>query len=457
MLEGIKNLLALIKKDNPRADIRATQVNLDNPSEVEGSELSKVKITAVTDLGYSGDITVEYTRRLLSEYINESDFLVIDSNITLEELKEELANRFNIVVDDIDINDFTVTEGDINQIKVITLSSVVGYIYKESEEIPIVVSTLEPDDETGWRGVDSNGYRVDTEGRVRGTPYPLPNLNIYYGGFNDTLFNNTTLIDSSLTLVKSESNLSKARTGVAGAGLFNTGIFTGGANTNGDMPTETNITLINSDGTLKGNDKGLAKSIVNHSGVGIIDRAIFYGGYQVVKSNEVSAFNEDGDKLFTKESIGTARYRLASTNLNGLGFFFSGHNGTNLTRTLSIINYSGSLVNEEATIGTARVMAGGGTADDIAMFFGGEGSKTNTGLLTRINISGTMVGNERLLETTSLRGGGGTINKRAIFYGQDFDTKIMTVTAVNKDVTVTSNNVKLGNSREGVGSASLFK
>ena len=79
---------------------------------------------------------------------------------------------------------------------------------------------------------------------------PITTTGMFYGGLASTTnYNRVTRINSSGTLIGSETNVGTARYGVAGAGLGTTGVFYAGYNA-----ATKRVTRINASGALIGSE-----------------------------------------------------------------------------------------------------------------------------------------------------------------------------------------------------------
>ena len=165
-ITGEANLLALIRDKNPRAELTLQNVTLGPATPRSGTDKSKVKVTAVVDRGYSGEVTVSYTRSLLSNYIRQGTYIQLDEGGGRSNLLEKLASD-HVVVNDVNLSGYETPGVSTGHMKIVTLTSMVGYIFDETEQLDIVISYLDPATTT-MRGVGSNQYRVDTMGRARG-------------------------------------------------------------------------------------------------------------------------------------------------------------------------------------------------------------------------------------------------------------------------------------------------
>ena len=190
---------------------------------------------------------------------------------------------------------------------------------------------------------------------------PITTTGMFYGGLASTTnYNRVTRINSSGTLIGSETNVGTARNYLAGVGLGTTGVFYGGTTSLNKVITNYNrVTRINSSGTLIGSETNVGTARYGVAGAGLGTTGVFYGGFVYPTIfNRVTRINDSGVLIGSETNVGTARHYLAGAGLGTTGMFYGGSSPYNrVTR----INNSGTLIGSETNVGTVRYgLAGAG-------------------------------------------------------------------------------------------------
>lgn len=163
---GLENLLELIKKDNPSAVITSEQileVPISGVDPVSGR--TTAVLTAKVDGGYSGQITIDWLRRSLEQYVTEGDFIPVLEGETEEDVKAKIAEAYSLVLSDLEFQGFSLPGLTENQAVVFSLQANEGLVYGETGSASLIISTV--DITEGARG-NGSAIRVTSTGLVRG-------------------------------------------------------------------------------------------------------------------------------------------------------------------------------------------------------------------------------------------------------------------------------------------------
>ena len=145
---------------------------------------------------------------------------------------------------------------------------------------------------------------------------PITTTGMFYGGLASTTnYNRVTRINSSGTLIGSETNVGTARNYLAGVGLGTTGVFYGGTTSLNKVITNYNrVTRINSSGTLIGSETNVGTARYGVAGAGLGTTGVFYAGYNAA-TKRVTRINASGALIGSETNVGTARGYLAGAAL----------------------------------------------------------------------------------------------------------------------------------------------
>lgn len=163
---GLENLLELIRKDNPTAEITTEQI-LEVP--ISGVDPVSGRTTAVmvakADAGYSGQITLDWLRRSLDQYVEDGEFTLVLEGETEEDVKAKIAEAYSLVLSDLEFQGFSLPGLTENQAVVFSLQANEGLVYGETGSVSLIISTV--DITEGARG-NGSALRVTSTGLVRG-------------------------------------------------------------------------------------------------------------------------------------------------------------------------------------------------------------------------------------------------------------------------------------------------
>ena len=163
---GLENLLELIRKDNPAAEITTEQI-LEVP--ISGVDPVSGRTTAVmvakADAGYSGQITLDWLRRSLDKYVVDGEFTLVLEGETEEDVKAKIAEAYSLVLSDLEFQGFSLPGLTENQAVVFSLQANEGLVYGETGSASLIISTV--DITEGARG-NGSALRVTSTGLVRG-------------------------------------------------------------------------------------------------------------------------------------------------------------------------------------------------------------------------------------------------------------------------------------------------
>jgi hypothetical protein len=246
-----------------------------------------------------------------------------------------------------------------------------------------------------------------------------PTIGLFYGGFNGNI---VTRINSSGTLIGSETNVGTARSGLSGASAGNNGLFYGGSifQLKDGYLYYNIVNRINSSGALVGSETNVGTARAALSGATVGGNGLFYGGNVDLYPSIISTrINSSGALVGSETNVGTrTRFDLAGATVGDNGVFYG---GTALVNSfyahfniVTRINSSGTLVGSDTNVGTGRSALGGATVGDNGVFYGGatvasDNAVTNFNTVTRINSSGALVGSQTNIGTARRYIGGAGI------------------------------------------------
>ena len=348
---ALENFLALVKVANPAIEINSDQVTLNTPVTSPITNLTTIKLAAVLDNGYSGEVELTYTRRKLEEYIVDGEYLKVDSLTNLNDLSELITSTLGLVKSEVTIDLVSLPDISTSEVVLLEIGVNDSIVYEETTKLRIYITTINFGEEEYRTGVGGK-VRVTKTGLYRHL-VPLPvQLGIFYGGYST--INTATRISNSGTLVAVETQVGTGRNALAGAGYTPTlGIFYGGLTTNTNTATR-----ISNLGTLVSAETKVGTARRELAGAGYSSTlGIFYGGS--TNGNTATRISNLGTLIGSETTAGTVRYALAGAGYSStLGIFYGGYP---ITNTATRISNTGTLVAAETQVGTARrYLAGAG-------------------------------------------------------------------------------------------------
>jgi hypothetical protein len=139
---------------------------------------------------------------------------------------------------------------------------------------------------------------------------------LFYGGCYYS--NLVTRINSCGALVGSQTNVGTQRRGLAGATVGSNGLFYGGQGLCPSMGFCLNmnkVTRINSSGTIVGSETSVGTARFGLGGANVGSNGLFYGGLACGNSNLVTRINSCGALVGVETNVGTARYSVTGAGL----------------------------------------------------------------------------------------------------------------------------------------------
>lgn len=364
---GIDNLLALLRKDNPDADIKAEQIEVGEL--VDNASMRTVTtITAKKGKGYDGAKEIDYLRRRLDEHLKEGQYIYIeDGGETEESFKQAVGDAVGIVWSELDWSEISIPRPDSNQIVFITVSTESNLVYRDREIKDIVVTTT---DLTNPRGINEDDYRVTSNGMVRLLNLKHQDVGIFWGGytnFKDSIKNDKIkLIDPVGTVLSNDTFSGVARAYGDGTKLGRDGFYLAGEH------TDNAIYKINSFGVWLFNNvnSGLAKtSPVMFS---INNKAYAYAGSNTnSSSNSICIYNGTGAALGINTDVGASLSGRSAGAIEEVGLAVGGQ-GVSDNFYMTRISELGTLLSESATLGMWSNSASSSLGDKVVTFGGSE-------------------------------------------------------------------------------------
>jgi len=235
--------------------------------------------------------------------------------------------------------------------------------------------------------------------------------------------NRVTRINSSGTLIGSETNAGEFRSSHAGVGIGGNGLYYGGY----DGINETSSCWrISTAGAQVGTttNVGTTKGDFCNCGALVGGNAMFWSGIRVTQSvarlNTCTRISSTQTLVAAENSVATARSSSSGDECGGNGLWWAGITGTNtLVNTTVVINSSQAQVGSSTNVGTARWQTGAGKVGSVVVFWGG--ATTSAGAVTNqciiMNSSATQVGSTTNVDTGRRNGGGTGFGDFAMFYG----------------------------------------
>jgi hypothetical protein len=292
-----------------------------------------------------------------------------------------------------------------------------------------------------------------------------PTIGLFYGGFNGNI---VTRINSSGTLIGSETNVGTARSGLSGASAGNNGLFYGGSifQLKDGYLYYNIVNRINSSGASVGSETNVGTARAALSGATVGGNGLFYGGDTDVRLNTVTRINSSGALVGSETNVGTARAALSGATVGGNGLFYGGNVDLYPSIISTRINSSGALVGSETNVGTrTRFDLAGATVGDNGVFYGGtalvNSFYAHFNIVTRINSSGTLVGSDTNVGTGRSALGGATVGDNGVFYGgatvasDNAVTNFNTVTRINSSGALVGSQTNIGTARRYIGGAGI--
>ncbi len=257
--------------------------------------------------------------------------------------------------------------------------------------------------------IDSNGsLLIETSAGTARTLLagaPVGGNGLFYGGIDSHHLSNysspatVTILNSSGALIGTETSAGSGRYGLAGAAVGGNGLFYGGnSSPTGAESYSNTVTRIDSTGSLVGSETNVGSARPQLAGAAVGGNGLFRGGNPQAGYNDsvslITFIDANGSLVGTETSVGTGVKSLAGSSVGGNGLFYAGYiSASGNTNLITRIDATGSLVGNETNAGTARNGLGGASVDSYGLFYGGV-SSTESNTITRINSNGAQVGVE---------------------------------------------------------------
>jgi hypothetical protein len=270
--------------------------------------------------------------------------------------------------------------------------------------------------------LDSSGAQVGSETTVATGRGYLAGAKIdvnavYFGGreiSSGSELKTVTRINSSGSLVGSESSAGSYDryflSGSSADSLY--GVYFAGwdASTNAQSNV---ITRVDSSGSLVGSETSAGTAVEGPAGAPIDVYSVHHGGMNgaypsFVDHNKTRRINTSGSLVGSETSVGTARRAHAGAESGSYGVYWGGNQNGTFINTVTRIDSSGALVGSETSVGTTTSANSGAGIADYAVFYAGSSSTGIVNTVVVINSSGSQVGSSTTVGTArSLLAGAG--------------------------------------------------
>lgn len=269
-LNGVENVVALIKDSNPSVTFTADHVTFDPPQALTGIQTS-IRLTGNGQGNVTGEQTVTYDRQPVQNYLPSMDFFYTNGETGLDILKEQYRQTYGLVVDQVTVDIARVPDAnEALEVKVtptgdLTYQTEVGKGWIASEDLSDPTKLGTGSGITDGRGLMDRVWDRTGSGLLIGTA-------INGAGVKTTTFNGYGTVTSQQSVAS--GSFSIAGTAVVG----DVTITYGGVLDLQESYDEDRAQKYSQTGTLLNTSESLDNKLRTTFGVGFGSHAVFAGG-----------------------------------------------------------------------------------------------------------------------------------------------------------------------------------